>query len=83
MNNTIDQYMERVRDLLDKTRDPFASHRKNEILTEIREIATKNWLESGEPILNTEQLVIAYDVVRKKTPDKTFEYICGFNVCLN
>lgn len=81
--NTIEQYMQDVSALMDKTKDPFAQKYRKELLSEIRIIASKNWIKDGEPILTAEQLNQAYVNVQNKVADKSWSVVGKFNLPMN
>ncbi len=81
--NAIEQYLNQVSELLDKTKDPFAIKYRKELLSEIRIVASKNWIKDGEPILTSEQLNQAYINVQNKVADKSWSIVGKFNLPMN
>lgn len=83
MLNEIEKYLNQVSELLDKTTDPFAIKYRKELLSEIRIIASKNWIKDGEPILTADQLNQAYVNVQNKVADKSWSIVGKFNLPMN
>jgi hypothetical protein len=81
--NEIDKYMVKVTELLDKTTDPFAAKYRKELLSEIKVIASKNWVQNGEPTLDPEQMRQAYINVQNKSADKSWAIVGGYNIAMN
>ena len=83
MSNPIDQYMEKVKEMMLHTQDPFAKSHSDLFLEIIREIAQENWLKDGEPILSEDQMDEVYTLAQNKCGDKSWQIVGGFNICMN
>lgn len=60
----ITKYMNKIIKLIDTSEDPYAKKFRDELISEMRRVATENWVENGEPELTPEQVSdIYYNVV--------------------
>lgn len=81
--NKLDDYMNMINESLKQTTDPFAKKHGEILKSLVRKIATDNWINNGDPILNQEQMNWVYAEAKRKTRDKSWEIVGPFNICMN
>jgi len=81
--NPIDEYISKVSSLLDTSQDVFMTQHREELLNGIKQIATDNWMTTGEAILTPQQLNGIYDTIKSKYKDPAWFDFQGTPICMN
>ena len=83
MTNPIDIYMKQVDTIIKNTKDPFIQKYPKVTRDLIESYAKENWLATGDPILNPDQMSDVFKKMQEHKTDKSWEYINGVNMCMN